>query len=59
MDYSLALPMLPADHFIPLARQAEAVGFTSIAVPESVFFPRLAEKHRMEAEAQEGSGRLG
>jgi len=39
MDYSLALPMLPADHFIPLAQQAEAVGFTSIAVPESVFFP--------------------
>ena len=39
MDYSLALPMLPADHFIPLAQRAEAVGFTSIAVPESVFFP--------------------
>ncbi len=39
MDYSLALPMLPADHFLPLAQAAEAAGFTSIAVPESVFFP--------------------
>jgi probable F420-dependent oxidoreductase len=39
MDYSLALPMLPAGHFLPLARAAEEAGFTSIAVPESVFFP--------------------
>ena len=39
MDYSLALPMLPAEHFIPLAQAAEEVGFRSIAVPESVFFP--------------------
>lgn len=39
MKFSLALPMLPADHFLPLAKAAEAAGFESIAVPESVFFP--------------------
>ena len=39
MKFSLALPMLPADHFLPLARAAETAGFESIAVPESVFFP--------------------
>ena len=31
--------MLPADHYIPMARAAEAAGFHSIAVPDSVFFP--------------------
>ena len=31
--------MLPAEHFLPLARAAEAAGFASIAVPESVFYP--------------------
>jgi len=39
MKFSLALPMLPTPHFLPLARAAEAAGFESIAVPESVFFP--------------------
>lgn len=39
MDFSVALPMLPPEHFIPLARAAEDAGFTSVAVPESVFFP--------------------
>jgi probable F420-dependent oxidoreductase len=39
MRFSLALPMLPPAHFLPLARQAEASGFSSIAVPESVFYP--------------------
>lgn len=39
MDFSVALPMLPPEHFLPLARAAEDAGFTSIAVPESVFFP--------------------
>ena len=39
MDFALALPMLPADHFLPLAQAAEAAGFASIAVPESVFYP--------------------
>jgi probable F420-dependent oxidoreductase len=31
--------MLPADRFVPLARAAEESGFTTIAVPDSVFFP--------------------
>ena len=39
MDFSVALPMLPPEHFLPLARAAEEAGFRSIAVPESVFFP--------------------
>ncbi len=39
MDFSVALPMLPPEHFLPLARAAEQAGFTSLAVPESVFFP--------------------
>lgn len=39
LDFALALPMLPPEHFLPLARAAEDAGFTSIAVPESVFFP--------------------
>ena len=39
MDFSVALPMLPPEHFLPLARAAEDAGFASIAVPESVFFP--------------------
>jgi probable F420-dependent oxidoreductase len=31
--------MLPASHLLPMARAAEAAGFHSIAVPDSVFFP--------------------
>jgi probable F420-dependent oxidoreductase len=39
MKFSVALPMLPSTHFLPLARAAEAAGYDGIAVPESVFFP--------------------
>jgi probable F420-dependent oxidoreductase len=39
MRFSVALPMLPPHHFLPLARAAEAAGFHGAAVPESVFFP--------------------
>lgn len=39
MDFSLALPMLPPEHFLPLARAAEEAGYAGVAVPESVFFP--------------------
>ena len=39
MRFSVALPMLPPEHFLPLARAAEAAGFDGIAVPESVFYP--------------------
>ena len=31
--------MVPAHHFLPMARAAEEHGYDSIAVPESVFFP--------------------
>ena len=39
MKFSVALPMLPPGHFLPLARAAEAAGYEGVAVPESVFFP--------------------
>lgn len=39
MRFALALPMLPPEHFLPLARRAEEVGFASVAVPDSVFYP--------------------
>ncbi|MFM7065188.1 MAG: TIGR03619 family F420-dependent LLM class oxidoreductase [Actinomycetes bacterium] len=39
MKFSVALPMLPPDHLLPLARAAEASGYEGVAVPESVFFP--------------------
>ena len=39
MQFTLALPMLPAHHYVPLARVAESTGFDSIAVPDSVFYP--------------------
>ena len=31
--------MFPADHLVPMARAAEAAGFDSITVPDSVFYP--------------------
>ena len=39
MRFTVPLPMLPADHYLPMAQAAEAAGFHSIAVPDSVFFP--------------------
>jgi len=39
MQFTVAIPMLDPSHYLPLARTAEAVGFTSVAVPESVFYP--------------------
>lgn len=39
MEFSVAFPMIEAHHFVPLARTAEAAGYGSVAVPESVFFP--------------------
>lgn len=40
MRWTVAFPMLPADHLLPMARAAEAAGFDTITVPDSVFFPR-------------------
>jgi probable F420-dependent oxidoreductase len=39
MRFTVPLPMLPASHLLPMARAAEAAGFASIALPDSVFFP--------------------
>lgn len=39
MRFTVPLPMMPADHYVPMARAAEANGFDSIAVPDSVFYP--------------------
>jgi probable F420-dependent oxidoreductase len=39
MRFTVPLPMMPAHHYVPMARAAEAAGFHSIAVPDSVFFP--------------------
>ncbi len=39
MEFSVALPMIGADHFVPLARACEEAGYGAVAVPESVFFP--------------------
>jgi probable F420-dependent oxidoreductase len=39
MRWTVAFPMFPADHLLPMARAAEAAGFDTITVPDSVFFP--------------------
>ncbi len=39
MRWTVAFPMFPADHLVPMALAAEAAGFDSITVPDSVFFP--------------------
>ena len=39
MRFTVPLPMMPAHHYVPMAKAAEDAGFDSIAVPDSVFFP--------------------
>ena len=39
MRWTVAFPMFPADHLLPMARAAEAAGFDTITVPDSVFYP--------------------
>jgi probable F420-dependent oxidoreductase len=39
MRFTVPLPMLPSHHYVPMAIAAEANGFDSVAVPDSVFFP--------------------
>jgi probable F420-dependent oxidoreductase len=39
MRFTVPLPMLPSQHYVPMAVAAEANGFDSVAVPDSVFFP--------------------
>ena len=43
MRWTVAFPMFPADHLLPMARAAEAAGFDTITVPDSVFFPEQIE----------------
>lgn len=38
MRFTVPLPMLPAHHYVPLARAAEEHGYDSVAVPDSVFY---------------------
>ncbi len=40
MRWTVPFPMFPADHLLAMARAAEANGFDTIAVPDSVFYPR-------------------
>jgi len=39
MKWTVPFPLFPADHLLPMARAAEAAGFDTIALPDSVFFP--------------------
>lgn len=39
MQFTVALPMIEPSHYLPLAKAAEAAGYGSVAVPESVFYP--------------------
>ncbi len=39
MRWTVAFPMFPVDHLIPMARAAEAAGFDTITVPDSIFYP--------------------
>ncbi|MCB0975071.1 MAG: TIGR03619 family F420-dependent LLM class oxidoreductase [Actinobacteria bacterium] len=40
MKFALACAMVEPSHLLPLARSAEAAGFDSITMPDSVFYPR-------------------
>ena len=57
MRFTVPLPMMPADHYVPMAQAAEAAGFDSIAVPDSVFFPETVSGDYPFAEAVSGGGR--
>jgi len=39
LKFSLAVAMRPASFYLPLARAADAAGWDSIVVPDSVFYP--------------------
>jgi len=40
MKFALAVSMCDASHYLPLARAAEAHGWTSLAVPDGPFYPK-------------------
>jgi probable F420-dependent oxidoreductase len=39
MKWTVPFPLFPAEHLVPMAQAAEAAGFDTIAMPDSVFFP--------------------
>lgn len=45
MRWTVAFPMFPAEHLLPMARAAEESGFDTITVPDSVFFPEKVTAH--------------
>jgi probable F420-dependent oxidoreductase len=51
MRWTVAFPMFPADHLLPMARAAEAAGFDTITVPDSVFYPEeVSDKYPYSAD---------
>ena len=43
MKFSLNIGMCDPGHYAPLARTAETVGYDSIAVPDSLSYPRRSD----------------
>jgi probable F420-dependent oxidoreductase len=43
MRWTVAFPMFPAEHLLPMAEMADSAGFDTITVPDSVFFPEKVE----------------
>ena len=43
MRWTVAFPMFPADHLLPMASRADDAGFDTITVPDSVFFPERVD----------------
>jgi len=39
VKWTVPFPLFPPEHLLPMARAAEAAGFDTIAMPDSVFFP--------------------
>jgi probable F420-dependent oxidoreductase len=39
MKWTVPFPLFPPEHLVPMAKAAEAAGFDTIAMPDSVFFP--------------------
>ena len=40
MRWTVPFPLFPADQLVPMAKAAEANGFDTIAIPDSVFYPK-------------------
>ena len=44
MKFSVSLAMAPPEHYIPVAREAEKLGFHAIVLPDSIFFSEQVSK---------------